>query len=194
MSRARRRHLLAMLAGLVAVLMLAAPAAAQDDPYGGTSTTRPAPGPRPTCRVKPDSVTPGSTAVARVNAVPRGSTVRVTFDGEQVAEAQADGPGSSPHVNIDIPYTVPDVEPGSYEVTAVGATFTASCGSQRVEGEVLGDQIERDPDGSGGGVLGGSLPATGLTVGLLVAVAVALILGGRVLLDRSRKRGQPTRF
>jgi hypothetical protein len=192
-----RRQLVALAAGLVAALMVVAPVAAQDDPYGSTSTTRPTPGPRPSCRVDARSVTPGSTTVARVHAAPRGSTVRIFFNGEQVAEAQADGPGSSPQVNVDIPYTVPDVEPGSYPVTAVGATFTASCGNQRVEGEteVAGEQIVRDADDSGGGtgVLGGSLARTGLTVGLLVAVALALILGGRGLLDGSRKRGQQAR-
>lgn len=189
-----RRHLAALFAGLVAALLLATPAAAQDGPYGSTSTTRPSPGPRPSCRLTASVVTPGSTTVARVNAAPRGSTVRIFFNGEQVAEAEAEGPGTSPHVNVDIPYTVPDVEPGSYPVAAVGATFTASCGTQRVEGEaeVGGEQVERGGSRSGG-VLSGSLPRTGLAIGLLLAVALALIVAGRALLESSRERGRTAR-
>jgi hypothetical protein len=196
MGPTRRRHLAALGAGLVAVLMLAAPAAAQEDPYGSTSTTH-ATGPQPSCRLDEPSVTPGSTTVAHVHAAPRGSTVRIFFDGEPVAEAQANGPGSSPQVNIDISYTVPDVDPGSYEVTAVGATFTASCGNQSVEGETVvgGKQVERDSVDSRGatGGLGGSLPRTGLAIGMLLAAAVALILGGRALLDRARLRSEAMR-
>jgi hypothetical protein len=186
MTSTRLRLLGAVGAGVMAVLLLAGPVAAQDGPYGSTTTTRPDGGPRPSCRLNPGAVAPGSSSSARVTAVPRGSTVRIFFAGEQVAEAEASGPGSSARVNVNVPYTVPEVDPGSYPVTAVGETFTAPCGEQRVEGEseVRGAQVPRGGGGSG------SLPRTGLTVGLLLAVALALIVGGRALLEGARRRRQ----
>jgi len=182
MASTRRRRTAAVLFGFVAVFVLASPVAAQDDPYGGTTTTHPPRGPRPSCRVQGGSVTPGSTAVARVHAAPRGSTVQIFFDGERVAEGRADGPGRSQQVNTDISYTVPDVEPGSYPVTAVGASFTASCGDQRVKGgtEVDGEQI-----GSETARGSGSLPTMWLAIGVLVVVALARILAGHAIKRRS---------
>jgi hypothetical protein len=163
-----------------------APASGQEDPYGNTTTTTEHPGGKRTCQLRTESGEVGSRATVTVKGVTRGSTIRVLFDGQPVAEAEATAPGSSPQVNVDIDFTVPPAEPGMHEVTAVGADFSASCRTSHgdgfdVVGEVLGAEVTRDGGGS-------SLPRTGLYLGALVAVAVGLLLVGRVLVTRSKRR------
>lgn len=117
-------------------------------------------------------------------------SVRLLFDGQQVAQGTAQGPGSSPQVNFDMSFTVPDVEPGQYEVTAVGTTFTVRCTGPAGRGfEVLGADQSRGIGGEGGF----SLARTGIYVALLFAVAVALLLVGCVLVSRARRRQKAER-
>lgn len=189
-------RVLAVVALLFAVLVPAGLAGAQDDPYGSTTTTSAAPGPTPSCRLSASTSAAGDTVVAQVQHAPRGGTLRVLFDGEPVAEAVAEGPGESPWVNVDIPFTVPEREPGTYPVTVVGAQMTASCGSSSTpdsggSAEVRGLTISRGFDGpspsaSGGGL--GALPKTGAGVLLLLAIALALVLVGRPLVTAARRR------
>jgi hypothetical protein len=184
---------MAVLVGLLVSLafvasLTAAPAGAQDDdPYGNTTTTAP-PGQTPSCQLRTDAGPVGSRASVTVKSVTRGATVRLLFDGRQVATAEATGPGSSPRTNVDIDFTVPESQPGMHEVTAVGADFTASCRTSHgdgfevvADGEVLGNQVTRDNGG-------GSLPKTGVYLGILLAIAVGLLLLGRALLTGSKRR------
>ena len=190
-ARTARRATAALLAlTFVLATVAAAPAGAQDDdPYGSTTTTAKH-GQRPSCRLRTEAGEVGSQASVTVKRVDRGATVRVLFDGRQVAEADATAPGSSAQVNVDIDFTVPEAEPGTHEVTAVGADFTASCrtahgdGFQVVaSGEVLASEVTR-PESSDGG----SLPRTGMYFGLVLA-ALALLVVGWVLLAGSKRRG-----
>ena len=174
---------------VVAGLLLAAagPAASQEDPYGGTTTTtRQLPRETPACDLSVTAGAPGTPVRATVTGVSAGDTVRVVFDGADVgrAEAEADGAGSAAAV---VDFRVPTRPPGTYDVVAVGASFTASCGPE---------------EGGGFGVLsagvsqGGRspLPRTGVYVGLLLAGAAALIVFGRGILAegrRRRRRAQP---
>lgn len=177
---------LAVIVGLF-VVVLAPPAAAQDGgPYGSTTTTAPAPpGQQPSCQLRTREMAPGARAAAAVRAVPRGSTVRLLFDGEEVARAEADGPGQSATVNIEMEFVVPsDAESGPHEVVAVGPGFTARCEIPAGGGaQVLGTSTSR----SRGGLLG-RLPRTGVFVALLLVLAAALLLVGRLLVDAAGQR------
>lgn len=184
---------MAVVVALSVAFLAGTPASAQEDPYGSTTTTRP-PGGEPSCHLRTRSGVVGSRATVTVRAVPRGTTVRVLFDGQQVAEGQATGPGSSPRMNIDIDFTVPEAEPGAHEVTAVGVDFSVSCRT----GTGARFEVLASGESRGGG---GSLARTGVYVGLLVAVAGALLVAGRALLVESKRRrrragrsaGAPTR-
>ena len=166
-----------------------APAGAQEDPYGSTTTTAPR-GQTASCQLKTKSAPPGGSATVTVRAVPRGDDVRVLFDGEEVAEAEATGPGTSPHVSVDITFTVPmSAEAGTHQVVASGASFSVACQTGNgadfevtASGEVLGEQITREGHGSGGS----ALPKTGVYLGFLVAIAALLVLLGRAFMEASR--------
>ena len=191
MGSARRG--IAVLVGVLVALALSAsftsPAGAQDDdPYGNTTTTSAPPGQTPSCLLRTEAGAVGSRASVTVRSVARGSTVRLLFDGRQVASAEATGPGNSARTNVDIDFTVPEAQPGMHEVTAVGADFTASCRTSHgdgfevvADGEVLGATVTRDQGGS-------SLPKTGVYLGILLATAVGLLLLGRALLAGSKRR------
>ncbi|MFL6206859.1 MAG: hypothetical protein ACJ739_16075 [Acidimicrobiales bacterium] len=170
---------------VLALPTLAHAAPAGDGPYGSTTTTADH-GPQPSCRLRETTVAAGGTATARLKAVPRNSQVEIRFDGEVVAEDTATGPGSSPRVNTDIDFVVPaDAEPGDHDVTAVGAEFTAPCGTLTTpDGEVLGETITNDGNGSG------SLPKTGVYVALLLVIGVALVIVGRAVVEASRQRAR----
>jgi hypothetical protein len=180
-----RRAALGLVVALLAILAIPDAAHAGDGPYGSTTTTADH-GPPPSCRLRESTVAAGDTATARVKAAPRDSQVEIRFDGEVVAKATATGPGSSPRVNVDIDFVVPaDAEPGRHDVTAVGADFSASCGALDTRtGEVLSETVTNDRGGSG------SLPKTGITVALLLVVAVALVIVGRAVLEASRQRAR----
>jgi hypothetical protein len=171
-----------------AVLSLwAGPAAAQDDPYGSTSTTG-GNGTQPSCQLRTRSAHPGETVTVRLRAIPRGEEVEVRLDGEVVARATASSSGSSPRVSFDVDFVVPsDTVSGEHDVTAVGAAFTASCTTGN------GDRLEVQADSEVRGIQqdrGGSLPRTGIYIALLLAVAVALLLVGRAVLKESRRRAR----
>ena len=191
----RRLGLRVLLLAVASTLVFALPAAAQDDPYGPTSTTTTAPGSLvPSCRFDLEAGVPGATATVTVHNVPPGGTVRIIIGGEEAGRATAPLQGqaaSSPVLfggvalpaqatttDLDVPFVVPDLPPGQHLVTAVGADFTITCETEAIE--VLGASESR-----GGG---GSLPRTGIFVALLLAIALALFLVGRALLHASRRR------
>lgn len=174
----------ALFAALVFTLFAPGAGAQEDDPYGGTTTTTTRPGEAPSCMLKTKSAPPGGVATVTVRGVPRNSTVRLLFDGTQVAEADATGPGNSPTVHVDMSFTVPlDATEGPHDVVAVGVNFSVTCKTGNGEGfQVLAAEFSR---GGGGG---GSLPKTGIYVLVFLALAVALLLLGRVLVEEARRR------
>lgn len=171
------------------LLLLPAPAGAQDDPYGSTTTTTTEPtGVEATCDLSTDVASTGSQVTATVAGVPVGETVRLLFGGTEVARSTAQSDGQSAVATLQIRFTVPDVDDGSYLVAAVGATFTAECSVGFTAGgaQVLGFTVER---GAGSGSSGrGSLPRTGVAIALLLAVALALLIVGRSVVDSARQR------
>lgn len=178
LSHSARRKLGAMvsLLALMSLLLGAAPAAAQDeDPYGSTTTSTAPPGPDPTCGLSVVRGAVGASVTATIVNVPIGSTVRLLFGSAEVGRGTAEA-----DTTVEIPFEVPDVAPGTYLVTAVGATFTAVCSPEAEGFAVLGASQSRGD--------GGSLPRTGVYVALLIAVAAALLLGGRMALEASRRQ------
>jgi len=184
-----------------ALLASTGPAAAGGDPYGSTTTSTAAPGDTPDCGLSTASGVPGTRVTATVTNVPVGSVVRILFGGDEVSRATADEVTASavgPAVvlggrtlpvgvattTVEIDFTVPTRPPGDYAVTAVGDTFSSPCGA----GDGVGFEVLAAAAGNGGG--GGNLPKTGIYAALLVAVALALLVGGRALLEGSRRRAR----
>jgi len=177
----------------VALALVAAPAGAQDpDPYGGTTTTAGGTTAEASCSLSVTVGEAGDPVTATVINVEVGGTVRILFGGVEVGRATAPAQGGEAQTttSVSITFEVPDVEPGRYLVTAVGADFTATCSAsvggqfEVRETEVLAGGVTRD----GGGEGGSSLPRTGLYLALLVTIAIGLLLLGRTLLERSRRR------
>lgn len=182
--------------GLAGSFLLAAPAVAQEDPYGSTttttSTTVPA-GQQPSCLLRTESAGPTQPVTVTVRNVPRATTVRLLLDGAQVAQKDANGPGQSARVHVDMTFEVPaGTPPGMHEVTAVGASFAVRCLTNKGKSlEVLGEEVLSNEQSRGGGF--GALPRTGMYVLLFLLVAAALILLGRALLEPNRRGAQPSR-
>jgi hypothetical protein len=170
---------------LVAMLAGVGSAAAQDDPYdpyGPTSTDPPTVSSTEAgCSLSVDDGQAGRAVTATVTNVPVGELVRILFGGIEVGRATATGPGDAGLTTVTIPYTVPSMTAGRYLIVAVGSTFTADC-AESFGVEVGGVSAER-PGGNGG-----ALPRTGIYVGLLLAIAFALLVGGRALVEGSHQR------
>ena len=165
------------LIGFVALLADTGAAHAQEDPYGGTTTTRQLPRTEVECELSATSGPAGVAVTATVRDMPPGSTVRLLFGGEEVGRGTVTG--ASTTVLID--FRVPAVNPGRYLVTAVGGDVTVACGTD-TDGyfAVLAAQATRGDDRS--------LPRTGVYAALLVAAAAALFVVGRGVLEASRRR------
>jgi hypothetical protein len=193
--------------GVVAAVSVcfAGPASGQtpDDPYGETTTSGPgAPTPAASCELSITSGEPGASVTATVSNVPFGTTVRILFGGIEVGrgttpvQGQSVGapvllggrvlPRQAARTTLSIDFVVPDVEPGSYLVTAVGVDFTCRC-SPETGGmfDVLAAAVGRRG--------GGALARTGIYVLLLLAIAFALLVVGRVLVQESRRRREVER-
>lgn len=205
--RARRR---AALAGpLLALALAAAPAAAQDpeDPYGPTSTTsttEPPPELEATCSVELEVGVPGTQGLVRIENGPGGIEVRVLVGGAEAGRGTTPkAPPGEPAPPATIPFTVPDLPDGDYPVSVVGLDFTLECGVEGLaDQDVAGVRVRRRPPAAGGatgsggtlrvplpGVGAVELPATGVAAGVLVAMAVALAVVGRSLIQSSRAVG-----
>jgi len=194
----RRRLSVVASVLLVAGLVSAAPAAAQDqaDPYGSTTTLAPPEEAEAGCTLSASTADQRATMTATVTEAPAGEVVRILFDGTEVGRAEALGPSGS-KTTVVISFTVPPVEAGAYVVAAVGSTFSAECDASLEVGGVAGEVIDR-PGGGGpgqdGAVAGsgrdriGPLPRTGAYFGLLLFLAIAAILLGRAALEASRRR------
>ncbi|MGH9275785.1 MAG: hypothetical protein ACRDZU_14155 [Acidimicrobiales bacterium] len=177
----------------VAVLAIA-PAGAQQDPYGNTSTTAaPDSGLVPTCSFDLRTGSPGDTGELHVENVPFGGTVRVLIGGAEAGRAtaplaaQAAGapvrfggtalPAQARATTLDIPFTVPDLPPGQHTVTAVGVDFALTCDPGGLEVLAASEKSR-----------GGFLPRTGIYIALLLVIAIVLLIVGRRLVSASRRR------
>lgn len=154
-------------------------AGAQEDPYGPTSSTAPPSSVDPTCTTTV-SGTVGSEQTATVQNVPFGATVRVLIDGREAGRATAPSAFQESTTTLNVPFTVPDLEPGAYSLVAVGVDFTLSCTSDGMF-DVLAASAGSGDDGD-------DLAFTGFDVLLLLVIAMALILIGRMLVRRTRSR------
>jgi hypothetical protein len=181
-----------VLVAIALALLFQAPAGAQEDPYGSTTTTTTEPsGVEASCELSTNVASAGAEVTATVAGVPVGETVRLLFGGAEVGRATANqSDGQSAVTTVQIRFTVPAVDDGSYLVAAVGATFTAECSGGFAAGtaEVLGFTVERGA-GAPGSSGRGSLARTGVAIALLLAVALALLIVGRALVDSARQRG-----
>jgi len=153
---------------------------AQQDPYGPTSSTAPPSTVEPNCNTTV-SGTIGSEQTATVQNVPFGATVRVLIDGREAGRATAPSAFQEATTTLNVPFTVPDLEPGAYSLVAVGADFTLTCTSDGMF-DVLAASSGKGDDGDD------DLAFTGFDVFLLVLLALALILVGRMIVRRTRGR------
>jgi hypothetical protein len=167
--------------GFCALLLASAGSAgAGDDPYGSTTTTVGGTGAEATCSLDVSEGAPGTPVRATVGDAEVGSTVRILFGGDEVGRGVVEGSGDAGSVTID--FVVPDKPEGSYQITAVGATFTVTCESAAgVEFAVLA---------ASAGAGGGTLPKTGVVVGALVLIALVLLVAGRMLLTGEKARNR----
>lgn len=193
----RRRAAAIAFAGAL-VLGLAPAAAAQDDPYGPTSTTTEPPA-AIQCRIASQVVVPGRQATVEVLAPPAGALLRVLIGSNQVAQTSVPDPAPA---SLNVTFRVPELAEGVHTVSIVGVDFTIRCGVGDLTDGVQGVRVERPTGGAGGSgpgtdagagranrnpTIGGvDLPVTGIAAGLLVAVALALLVIGRTLVGFGR--------
>jgi hypothetical protein len=190
--------LLAVVVATAGAAMAASPAGAQacDPIYGCTPSTPSTTPPNTSCRLDVTIVASGDVVDAFVVDAPANATIDITFDGEVAGSGTADAGGDAV-----IAFTVPPgIETGEHAVFAVGAGFSANCGTVfgsavLSEGQTQtgagADSAGADSAGVAGanaGRGGGSLARTGVEIGLLLAVAVVLVLVGNRLVQRARRR------
>lgn len=189
-----------VLCSLVALLAAVAPAGAQDpqDPYGSTSTSAP---PARTATIEIDPTVGPVGAQVEVTACgyePATTNGSITFGGTLVAsDLVADAHGCLSSGGRRPTFRVPDdSRPGTHHVCAEVPGYNTPCARFRVENgggsggpdtdaEVLGNSVERP---AGVDVFGASLPKTGIAAGAVVLLALVLIVGGRTMLEESRRR------
>jgi hypothetical protein len=189
-----RARIAAALIGAVALPLMAAPvASAQTDPYGSTTTTAPVREVTATCGLSLGQGRPGDTITATVGGVFFGETVRILFDTTVVAQTTAPlaaastggavlfggtavaGQDDDVSTTVTLKFQVPKgADSGTHVVSAVGDTFTCFCNPEG-HFKVLGDT-------------GSSLARTGVEVGLLAAIALALLVLGRGLVTTAKAR------
>lgn len=161
------------------------------DPYGCVSTTTLAPGvvPTPGCAVSDSTVTVGQRVDVTITDVPDGTSITLSLGGQAVANGSAPSSTTEGYSDVAMSFTVPDLAAGSYQLVATGAAFSVECLSAEGGIQVLAAGATQTPRsaGSGSGTGSGSLARTGAAIGGLLLLAGTLLVGGRVLLGRSRR-------
>lgn len=170
--------------------MMPVSAGAQDGcyPSGCSSTTTSAPPPGPSCGISLEAGQVGAEVIVTVHNVPLGGEVKVLLGGDEVTRGRSQPavqpirsmPVQSAVSDVVMSFDIPDLDPGSYSIAAVGVGFTVTCGAGGL------DVLAAGAGGGGGG--GGALAFTGAQILGLVLLALVLIAIGYVLVRRSRER------
>lgn len=163
----------------VALSLGAAPADAQENPYGSTSTTVTLPRATPSCDLSVAAAAPGTSVRATVATLQDGDVVRLLFDGEEVGRGTATASAGDDAASVVIDFFVPSRPPGDYSVSAVSGTSTIACGRDGGVGFAVLSAAQ--------GPARGPLPRTGVYVGLLLALATGLLVFGRGFVSASRR-------
>ena len=188
----RRAAVLASSLGLALGAVLGAgPSAAQvcDPIYGCIPTSETTESVQQSCNASTPAATTGETVNVTAFNVPPNITLEFRLGGQVVATEQsgaatafsAAAPGFT---DVSTSFTVPSLPPGNYELSASGPGYFASCTDAGGFG-VQAQQLRRDDGG------GGSLARTGMTIGLLLLLAIALVAVGRAVLAASDRRRVP---
>lgn len=185
----------AILLAVTAVLAVGGPVGAQSttsDPYGPTIPPTD-PDLDAICVIDDAQVEVGATVTGSIAGAGADADVSIRLVGSEVAQVTTDAAGEG-----DFSFTVPQLDDGSYDLVAVGVTFTTTCRSVDGAGlEIIGGGAGRPGDddggagaggGAGSGSDGGALARTGATVLPLALAALALLLVGAALRRRSRGR------
>jgi hypothetical protein len=212
---------LAVIATALIVLLAAAPALGQQDPYT-SSTTSPPEEDRPRLRLSLQAGPAGSTIRIRAFGYRPGARVTVTFGGRVVVVATAEAgegetagarPGlaaaglgllqrlnlaqADDNAGIDETFAVPAVSPGTYPVCVSSAGEETVCADFTVTGQ-SGIRGVQDSESAGGsnGSNGASRGGSGFarTGGFLLGIAAAgvgAVLLGTFLVMTQRRSRQP---
>lgn len=185
----------AILLAVTAVLAVGGPVGAQSptsDPYGPTIPPT-APDLDAICVIDDAQVEVGATVTGSIAGAGADADVSIRLAGSEVAQVTTDAAGEG-----DFSFTVPQLDDGTYDLVAVGVTFTTTCRSVDGAGlEIPGGGAGRPSDdhggagaggGAGSGSDGGALARTGATVLPLALAGLALLLVGAALRRRSRGR------
>jgi hypothetical protein len=179
---------LTLTALALTLVPLPASAGGCDDTYGCTTTTS-SDTRAETCSLSSGVADPGDTVGVVVTDVAPGSSFEVRFDGTRVGEGTADPEGDEAGVDVSTSFVVPaNASEGMHVVTAVGIDFTVRCTFEGKDLEVGSSAI--------GGPLprtDGPLPRTGAEIALWLAIALALLIVGRTLVESSRRRRRRAR-
>ncbi|WP_436793926.1 hypothetical protein [Actinospongicola halichondriae] len=177
---------------VLAVFLFALPAgAAQADdcyPDGCTEPTLPPVDAEVSCTIDVNEGRPGETVTATVDNAD--GPVRLLLGGNEVAASgEVSGVRRIPAQaqSIALSFAVPPLDPGNYDLVAVGNDFTVQCTLGGVAGfGVLGVSLSRgDGDGDGNK---GPLAFTGASILLMILVALALVAIGWFAVRSSRRR------
>jgi hypothetical protein len=148
------------------------------DPTGEVCSPAPPPPIDPRCSLSSYAAVPGETVVAHLEHVPDGTSATLTFDGTVVGSGTATAKNGETSGSLDISFVVPDGPPDPHHVVFSGAGFQCVASSDFV----LGLSITRRPGSSG------PLTRTGVDVGILVAIGLALVLAGLQFRRVARRR------
>jgi hypothetical protein len=182
----------ALVLALCALPVVASVASAQAcDPAYGCAPTQQMPPVTVSCSLNVSTATSGQIVTATVADAPAGAGIQITVDGNPAASGTANAEG-----HATIPFTFsPSGGSAAHPVFAVGAGFSASCGTI-TNGAVAAEMQTQTPPGqtqtppgTGGssGVSGGSLARTGVELALLLAIAIVVILVGHRLVVASKR-------
>lgn len=149
------------------VLLSATPAFAQ---------TKPGYAPGATVAVNNSSGVAGEHVVATGTCPTPNEGVSFTFNHGTAGTTQADPSG-----NYSFPFTVPNVSPGTYTLTATCASGATASTSFTVEGA----QVVAPPPVAPGG---GGLAFTGAEIGGTLGLGAVLLVAGGLLVLSTRKR------
>lgn len=142
----------------------------------GPGPTDPPPTELPVCDKNKTRVRVGEIVEVTCQRVPHGHRIRIIVDGSEVTSAVATPlatfrPLQTDTTTLSMDFAMPEVEPGRFDIHAVGPDYTVPVGN---------GLLIVDPGGGGGG----GLAFTGTTILWLVLVAAIALLVGYALVRR----------